>query len=42
MATPDTFIRIPKDRVGILIGPEGKVKTHIEQKLQVKLDIDNE
>lgn len=42
MATPDTFIRIPKDRVGILIGPEGKVKTYIEKKLQVKLDIESD
>ncbi|MGA3060214.1 MAG: KH domain-containing protein [Candidatus Bathyarchaeia archaeon] len=38
----DTFVRIPKERVGILIGPEGKVKQHIEEKLQVKLDIDSD
>jgi len=38
----DTFIRIPKERVGILIGPEGKVKQHIEERLQVKLEIDSE
>jgi ribosomal RNA assembly protein len=38
----DTFVRIPKERVGILIGPEGKVKQHIEEKLQVKLDVDSE
>jgi ribosomal RNA assembly protein len=42
MSGPDTFVRIPKERVGILIGPEGKVKQHIEDKLQVKLDVDNE
>lgn len=42
MSGPDTFVRIPKERVGILIGPEGKVKQHIEDNLQVKLDIDNE
>jgi ribosomal RNA assembly protein len=36
------FVKIPKERVGILIGPEGKVKQYIEEKLQVKLDIDNE
>ena len=42
MASLDTFVRIPKERVGILIGPEGKVKQHIEEKLQVKLDVDNE
>lgn len=39
MAGPDTFVRIPKERVGILIGPEGKVKKYVEDKLQVKLEI---
>jgi ribosomal RNA assembly protein len=39
---PDMFVRIPKERVGVLIGPEGKVKSHIEEKLQVKLEIDGE
>ena len=38
----DTFVKIPKERVGILIGLEGKVKQHIEEKLQVKLDVDSE
>ena len=42
MAGLDMFVRIPKERVGILIGPEGKVKQHIEEKLQVKLDVDSE
>ena len=42
MAGPDTFIKIPKERIGILIGPEGKVKQYIEEKLNVKLDIDTE
>jgi ribosomal RNA assembly protein len=42
MAGLDTFTKIPKERIGILIGPEGKVKQHIEEKLNVKLDIDNE
>jgi ribosomal RNA assembly protein len=42
MVGPDTFIRIPKERVGVLIGPEGRVKRHIEEKLQVQLDIDKE
>ena len=38
----DTFVRIPKERVGILIGPEGKVKQNIEEKLQVRLEVDND
>lgn len=42
MAGPDTFVRIPKERVGILIGPDGKTKQYIEGKLQVKLEIDTE
>ena len=42
MTGPDTFVRIPKERVGILIGLEGRVKQYIEEKLQVKLEIDSE
>ena len=42
MPGPDMFVKIPKERVGILIGPEGKTKQYIEEKLQVKLDIDKE
>jgi len=36
------FVRIPKERVGILIGPEGKVKQYVEEKLDVRIDVDNE
>jgi ribosomal RNA assembly protein len=36
------FVRIPKERVGVLVGPEGKVKQHIEEKLCVKLEVDSE
>jgi ribosomal RNA assembly protein len=42
MPGPDMFVKIPRERVGILIGPEGKTKQYIEDKLQVKLDIDKE
>jgi ribosomal RNA assembly protein len=42
MSGPDTFVRIPRERVGILIGPEGKTKTEIENRLGVKLDVDSE
>ena len=42
MSRPDMFVKIPKERVGILIGPEGKVKKYIEEKLEVKLEIDTE
>ena len=36
------LVKIPKERVGVLVGPEGKTKQYIEEKLQVKLDIDKE
>jgi ribosomal RNA assembly protein len=42
MPGPDMFVKIPKERVGVLVGPEGKTKQYIEEKLQVKLDIDKE
>jgi ribosomal RNA assembly protein len=42
MSNPNAFVRIPKERVGVLIGPEGKVKSDIEERLQVKLEIESE
>jgi ribosomal RNA assembly protein len=42
MANRSAFVRIPKERVGVLIGPDGKVKQYIEDKLKVELKIDSE
>jgi ribosomal RNA assembly protein len=42
MSKPSVFIKIPKDRVGVLVGPDGKVKQHIEEKLNVELQIESE
>jgi len=42
MSNLDTFIRIPKERGGILVGPEGKTKTYIENRLKIKLEIDSQ
>ncbi len=42
MSKQSGFIRIPKERIGVLIGPEGKVKAHIEERLNVTLQIDSE
>lgn len=42
MARASTFIRIPKERVGVLIGPDGRTKKSIEEKLSVELQIDGE
>jgi len=42
VARASTFLRIPKERVGVLIGPEGKTKKGIEEKLSVELQIESE
>jgi ribosomal RNA assembly protein len=35
-------VKIPRERIGALIGPEGRVKQSIEEKLSVDLQIDSE
>lgn len=42
MSKPSAFVRIPKERIGVLVGPEGKVKREIEEKLMVNLQIESE
>jgi len=42
VAKANTFAKIPKDRIGALIGPDGQVKETIEEKLSVELSIDSE
>ena len=34
-------MKIPKDRVGVLIGKKGEIKKYIEQKANIKLEIDS-
>jgi ribosomal RNA assembly protein len=41
MARPSVFLKIPKERIGVLIGPEGVVKKGIEEKLKVELQVDS-
>ena len=36
------YIRIPGDRIGALVGPDGSVKSVIEKKLSVDLQVDSE
>jgi len=36
------FIKVPLDRVGALIGPDGRVKADIEKRLSVELRIDSQ
>jgi len=42
VSRPSTFVRIPKDRIGALIGPEGRVKERIEKQLSIQLGIDSD
>jgi ribosomal RNA assembly protein len=42
VVSPSNFVKVPKERVGVLIGPSGAVRAHIEEKLNVKLKIDSE
>lgn len=37
-----THIKVPKDRIGAIIGPKGRVKQIIEEKSAARLDIDSE
>jgi ribosomal RNA assembly protein len=36
------FVRIPKERVGVLVGPDGQVKQRIEEKFMVEIQIESE
>jgi ribosomal RNA assembly protein len=42
VARANTVLKVPRERVGVLIGPEGKTKKHIEEKLTVELQIDSD
>jgi ribosomal RNA assembly protein len=36
------FVKIPRDRIGALIGPKGEAKQRLEERLQVMLEIDSQ
>lgn len=42
MAGTSSFVKIPKERIGVLIGPEGETKKHLERALSIELQIDSE
>jgi ribosomal RNA assembly protein len=42
MPKPNMFVKIPKERVGVLVGPDGKIKHKIENKFMVELKIESE
>lgn len=41
ISRPNLFVRIPEERIGVLVGPEGKIKQYIENKLDVNLQIES-
>lgn len=42
MSGASVYVKIPRDRIGALIGPNGCVKENIEKRLSVMLQIDSE
>jgi len=42
MSKSGAFVRIPKERVGVLLGADGNVKKFIEEKLSVDLQVESE
>ena len=42
MSRPTTFVKIPKDRIGALIGQDGIIKERIEKQLDVEIGVDSE
>lgn len=42
MARANTLIKVPRERVGVIIGPDGVTKKNIEGKLSVELQIDSD
>jgi ribosomal RNA assembly protein len=36
------FVKVPRERIGALVGPDGRVKASIEKKLSVRLLIDSQ
>jgi ribosomal RNA assembly protein len=41
MARASTFVKVPMERIGVLVGPDGKTKETLEKRLQVELQIDS-
>lgn len=42
MTSGNAFLKIPSQRIGVLIGPNGKTKKKIEKELHVKLEIESD
>jgi len=41
MVAASTFLKIPRERIGVLVGPNGATKNRIEKELSVKLQIES-
>lgn len=41
MSKPNSYVKIPIERLGVLVGPDGATKKNIESKLSVQLQIDS-
>ncbi len=42
MTEASSFLKVPRERIGVLIGPSGAIKKYIEKTLLVKLEIESE
>ncbi len=42
MEGASAFVKVPRERIGALVGPDGRVKASIEKKLSVRLRIDSQ
>jgi len=42
VARPSTFVKVPRERIGALIGPDGRVKESVEKQLSVELQIESQ
>ncbi len=42
MSRANILIKVPRERVGVIIGPDGVTKKYIEEKLSVELKIDSD
>ena len=42
MERASAFVKVPQERIGALVGPEGQVKENIEKKLKIGIRIDSQ
>ncbi|MDH5419132.1 MAG: KH domain-containing protein [Candidatus Bathyarchaeota archaeon] len=42
MEGASALVKVPQERIGALVGPDGRVKANIEKKLSVRLQIDSQ